>query len=605
MLEQSSSDVLILLDCCAAGFPNTNYGGGVTEMIAASTVNGIANGVGPCSFTSVLNNELKALQNAGPFTIAILYNNMLQSMQQKYDMKWDLYTAPIHLVLTQNAKLPRSIQLSPLPKPHNPPNIVAQELEATTQATGIAAASAIGRNSLNPRLSEFPRINLSIQLVGDVDLTEDLFIEWLRMLPTAAECVKAEAGWSSFSTLLIVSLPLAFWRYLPVDPAVNSVGIIRSSNLLIPGFSKPEFVDVKEQGHLDWEPDETQCFNLNAGTEEIQTEIVPQLPQPLSQVLILHRVYCPDEKHTTIWTDLPFYIGDKSRGERHLQGSVKVHNLQSYLEGQSSSPFVVIRDYECNYSSPKTLERLRQQSHKGKQAEEEPSILKTSIRILSEDLAKSLNHLVKQYPSSGRFPVFNNSSEIASPYLFYYHHRGFFALEDIENSREVIHRFLDYIHDSVSEEYAEADELLSKGIVTAQFVPYLYNPMDILVARNSTDTVAYKQITPLEVEPNVTNPTWNMTVESIVFDGTFRNKLVQVTISYEDPTLSCVKITDLKIYPLRFASSETVERLWALGNAFWPCRKPIFVSYSGIDNHKGLYVCSSSHEPTFKYLYTF
>jgi hypothetical protein len=604
MLEQSRSDVLILLDCCAAGFLNTNYGGGVTEMIAASAFNVIANGVGPCSFTSVLNNELKALQNAGPFTIAILYNNMLQSMQQKYDAKWDLYTAPIHLVLTQEAKLPRSIQLSPLPKPPTP-RILLQGLEATTQANGIAAAAAISRHSLNTRLSEFPRINLSIQLAGDVDLTEDLFIEWLRMLPTAAECVKAEAGRSSFSTLMIVSLPLAFWRYLPVDPAVNLVGIIRSSNLLNRGLTSPTFVDVKEQGHLAWGPDETRNFNLDAGTEEIHTEIVPQLQQPLSQVLILHRVYCPDEKHTTIWTDLPFYIGDKSRGERHLQGSVKVHNLQSYLDGQSSSPFAVIRDYECNYSSPKTLERLRQQSHKGKQVEEEPSILKTSIRILSEDLAKSLNHLVKQYPVSGRFPVFNTSSEIASPYLFYYHHRPFFGLEHIENSSELVHRFLDYLHDSVSEEYSEVDELLSKGIVTAQFVPYLYNPMDILVARNSKDTVAYKQITPPDAEPNATKPTWNMTVESIVFDGTFRKKLIRLTFNYEDPTLSCVKITDLKIYPLRFASFETEERLRALGNAFWPCRKPMFVSYSGIDNQKELYVCSSSHELTFKCLYTF
>jgi len=78
---------------------------------------------------------------------------------------------------------------------------------------------------------------LSVQLPGNVrpdQLSEDLFLEWLRMIPAVAECVKVEAGWISLSTLIIVSIPMSIWKYIEGHPAIRLVGIIQSPNLLSP-----------------------------------------------------------------------------------------------------------------------------------------------------------------------------------------------------------------------------------------------------------------------------------------------------------------------------------------------------------------------------------
>jgi hypothetical protein len=78
---------------------------------------------------------------------------------------------------------------------------------------------------------------LSVQLPGNVrpdQLSEDLFLEWLRMIPAAAECIKVEAGWASLPTLIIVSVPMSIWKYIEEHPAIRLVGIIQSPNLLAP-----------------------------------------------------------------------------------------------------------------------------------------------------------------------------------------------------------------------------------------------------------------------------------------------------------------------------------------------------------------------------------
>ena len=69
LLEQAESDVLILLDCCAAGTANAGGGSGVTELIAACAFNATANGVGPHSFTNALVIELTELSRKPSFPL--------------------------------------------------------------------------------------------------------------------------------------------------------------------------------------------------------------------------------------------------------------------------------------------------------------------------------------------------------------------------------------------------------------------------------------------------------------------------------------------------------------------------------------------------------
>jgi hypothetical protein len=87
-------------------------GDGVTELLAACSFNSIANGVGPFSLTHALLSQLRKRVSMPSFTVGYLYNLLFTEIQS-----WRLEDArhkraPIHLVLTQDYRLPRTIILS-------------------------------------------------------------------------------------------------------------------------------------------------------------------------------------------------------------------------------------------------------------------------------------------------------------------------------------------------------------------------------------------------------------------------------------------------------------------------------------------------------------
>jgi hypothetical protein len=104
ILEESLSDVLILLDCCASGTANASEGNGVNELISACAFNETANGVGPYSFTSALVTELRLLNDKASFSVGELYKRIFFRTQcrmpeEKYKdgTAREPHPAPIHL----------------------------------------------------------------------------------------------------------------------------------------------------------------------------------------------------------------------------------------------------------------------------------------------------------------------------------------------------------------------------------------------------------------------------------------------------------------------------------------------------------------------------
>jgi hypothetical protein len=84
-------------------------------------------------------------------------------------------------------------------------------------------------------LPEYPRILFSIRIQEDVkssDLSIEMFTDWLRDVPVSSCLVRVEAGFASDSTILMVSMPAAMVAYLPFNPAVLMLGVVRSKNLM-------------------------------------------------------------------------------------------------------------------------------------------------------------------------------------------------------------------------------------------------------------------------------------------------------------------------------------------------------------------------------------
>jgi WD40 repeat protein len=235
----------------------------VTELIAACGYNNSALGVGPYSFSSALIMELQKLSKRPSFSVGELYSNIYLNIQHRNLMDGtERHPPPIHLPLTQEAHFPRSIQLSASRK----------LLEATTSIATSRVDSSASQASHSPTLgsvfsnmdeteshltspiletndrnrcsseliqgsqgSKAPRMSFAVRLQDTFrpeELCEDLFKEWLRLVPVLVEEVKVEAGFGSFSSLLIVSVPISLSIYLPRDPAVISLGPITTSNLI-------------------------------------------------------------------------------------------------------------------------------------------------------------------------------------------------------------------------------------------------------------------------------------------------------------------------------------------------------------------------------------
>jgi hypothetical protein len=269
VLEESQSDVLLLLDCCHAGSANTNEGNGVTEVISACPYNSNANGVGPYSFTHALVIELEALANRAEFSTGELYNNIYCRTQIRLPddgAGTERHPPPIHLVLSNDSKFRRSIHLARRLSPgdggkmpsalevNEPPldenNARTSSDTSSTLDKGEDHEDSISSSTGEIRtLKEVPRLALAIRFNENLrleDLSTDLFIEWLRTIPVVAQQVRVEAGFDSFSSLLIVSIPISLSAYLSYNPAVSCLGPITSSNLVVPVPQRPFETPVAE-----------------------------------------------------------------------------------------------------------------------------------------------------------------------------------------------------------------------------------------------------------------------------------------------------------------------------------------------------------------------
>lgn len=257
----------------------------MTELLAACAFNSIANGVGPYSFTHALSSQLRKLARMPSFAVGHLYNLIFTEIQNLRIEDAQRKKAPIHLVLTQDRRLPRSIRISAKPpSPHlnssSVPSISGRtpmvrnawnnEVYPAPPDAGSSQSSERSNSIFSPdmnddgsssssisELPEYPRLLFSIRISENIkpnELSPELFADWLGTLPLAAKSVRVEAGFASDSTLLMVSMPIALLGYLPDDPAVTMLGTTRSANL-IPSVDQrtiiPQTMTTKPHEHLE------------------------------------------------------------------------------------------------------------------------------------------------------------------------------------------------------------------------------------------------------------------------------------------------------------------------------------------------------------------
>ncbi|KAK0632645.1 hypothetical protein B0T14DRAFT_39686 [Immersiella caudata] len=134
---------------------------------------------------------------------------------------------PIHYFLSSVKK--ETILLSPM-RPQNamPPHPTPYPQSATTHTSGFGEEEGVVRID---GAQQKPQVIVSVRLESTQTLHISEWAEWLRRAPASAAELKVEGWYGSFSTLLLLNMPLRVWHVLPGHLAVSFIGYVTTGNL--------------------------------------------------------------------------------------------------------------------------------------------------------------------------------------------------------------------------------------------------------------------------------------------------------------------------------------------------------------------------------------
>jgi hypothetical protein len=267
MLEEADADVLLLFDCChSASVPTTDSqhrNAGVVEVISACGYEEIAAEVDEHSFTKALTHTLAIASKGLSFSVGELHSRVLSKLKcwapslLREDGNYVenaegrlLYErqprkTPIYSIVCETRPR-RSILIAPLIAEDTQKGISSLSSSSSDQDTpSCSSAESSGLNFSNENgesssgkqkmpegdAAKFPKVLLAIRLNSSV-FDRQAWVDWLRNAPSEAQDVHVDGVYDSFSTLLLVRMPVALWNLLPDNPAYNFVGFVTPENTL-------------------------------------------------------------------------------------------------------------------------------------------------------------------------------------------------------------------------------------------------------------------------------------------------------------------------------------------------------------------------------------
>lgn len=256
-----------------------------------------------------------------PFSAAMLHNKVLsvlkherpERIQSGKRRKMECRRTPIHIVATADPRLP-SIELGRRPAiaelatmNEKPPCTMAQvNISDKAPVVGEGSGSPLKRKEYHPEsLNDLvgndyrvPRVIISLALDENQTLSSKMCQKWLASCPTLVKFATVEAVFKSFSTLVLLSIPVLIWDLLPEDPACVFVGYATSPNMLghdacLDSRKPTEVTEATEEMHAkfkdlcrstprnpgEWNvldatpPDPPPSLGLSPGEDEFQSSV--------------------------------------------------------------------------------------------------------------------------------------------------------------------------------------------------------------------------------------------------------------------------------------------------------------------------------------------
>lgn len=314
------------------------------------------------------------------------------------------------------------------------------------------------------------------------------------------------------------------------------------------------------------------------------------------------------------FTDPPVVTHDRW-GNTLLHCSHQVNRLGNFLRSNPDICFVVFHDYNRFQEARKSKSSCENEEFN------QPTCDAKSIYPVSKELKGALEMILEDKTEySGILSRYWAKNELAAPYLFIYHSR-----QEIQKIKERLSKpaqdqldlFLEYVMKDLGEEYNAVDTLLQRKEILPQYLQYLVKKDDFLVENKNGEYTAYRAETwPVESMRTTPNPSiatkysmpgnayesrqelgisskWILNGFTWGFDGSFfgqwKRLKLEMSLDVSSPgavedhaktgQLQGQPITDLAVFPLRYAPEHIQKMLYHRGEILWKCRKRQLVSY--------------------------
>jgi len=205
------------------------------------------------------------------------------------------------------------------------------------------------------------------------------------------------------------------------------------------------------------------------------------------------------------------------------------------------------------------------------------SPLSEEMTIISDELKEAIGMLETSIPEY--MANWQDPRNMKAPYLHLYHCRGLMQEQAPQllspTALEHIRVLLEYIDKAHGAEYADADTLFARGLVTRFHFPKLFGPNEVVVTSQTDQPLAYIS----ESCPERDRLPLELSCWSWQFDGLFRKERTSLDVDWPSHALNLLPITALKTYPLKHDNMGLEKRLRDRGKAFWDCRYRNFIMY--------------------------
>nr|RBQ93972.1 hypothetical protein FVER53263_20726 [Fusarium verticillioides] len=277
-----------------------------------------------------------------------------------------------------------------------------------------------------------------------------------------------------------------------------------------------------------------------------------------------------DDGYTTY--EKPPWVVQYGPHKAHLRAGSHVQSLELYLERNKDIAFLVYVDF-----------------HHSIEAAALPMYTKESICIISPHLRNALQDLTLSALEDMPHPDFEDHSlHIPFPYLWWFNRRDQIAKAVAESDAEsqcYLSLVQNYMFDRLESDWSKVDELTSKGLITVEYIDYIYTPGQILISEavgnDLAQTQCYRVLNWMKKHYSryEESPVFTIRAARWLFDGTFQEIEDDLIITAPDLNNE-FKIESLPYYPQRVVRPNLIRSLLDRGKMFWECRERKYVSTS-------------------------